>query len=74
MRSQKIRAYALSLCLHFISLPGFSQLDERLKTKLFNLLYILVPLVFVVSVFMFLEWKRKKDLHSGEKFDVSDKK
>lgn len=67
MRSQKMRAYALSLYIHFIYLPGFSQIDERLKTKLFNLLYILVPLVFVVSVFMFLEWKRKKDTHSDKK-------
>lgn len=67
------KAYILALTL-FVSRASYAQIDGRLKSKLVDLLYILVPFVFIVSTFLVIEWRRKKNVQTETVVHLLEKK
>lgn len=67
MRKFKTQFVIISISL--MPLPCFAQI-EGLKSKLLDLLYIFVPLIFLVSVFFIADWNQKR--RGKEKFGQSN--
>lgn len=44
--------------------------SQRMKTKLFGLLYIIVPMALIVATFFILEWRRKRNLKTEKLVDL----
>lgn len=47
-----------------------AQVSQGMKSKLFDLLYIFVPMAIIVTTFVFLEWRRRRSLKPDKLVDL----
>jgi hypothetical protein len=73
MINQRIKSHFILMLISLISQPCFAQFDGRLKSKLVDLLFIIVPMVLIGVTFFIADLKRKRKSQSEQDRNISVK-